>query len=83
MPVKARLTRQDLKRIRLRSDRGEAHAPARRPGGGTAVLAEARGVHEVGPPLDQALYNCQCGCVFEATVSTSVGCPHCGTTQAW
>ncbi len=69
--------------MRLRSDRGDAHVPARRSGGGTAVLAEVRGVHEAGPPLDQALYSCQCGYVFEATVSTSVGCPHCGTTQAW
>jgi hypothetical protein len=32
---------------------------------------------------DRALYNCQCGYVFEAPVSTSVGCPHCGCTQAW
>ncbi len=36
-----------------------------------------------GPSLDTALYNCQCGYVFEAAVSTSVGCPHCGGTQAW
>ena len=32
---------------------------------------------------DQAVYTCQCGYVFEAPVSTSVGCPHCGGTQAW
>ena len=32
---------------------------------------------------DRALYTCQCGYVFEAPVSTSVGCPHCGGTQAW
>ncbi len=32
---------------------------------------------------DHALYSCQCGYVFEAPVSTSVGCPHCGGTQAW
>jgi hypothetical protein len=38
-----------------------------------------------GKPLtnDQAVYACQCGFVFEAPVSTSVGCPHCGGTQAW
>jgi hypothetical protein len=38
-----------------------------------------------GRPLtnDQAMYTCQCGFVFEAPVSTSVGCPHCGSTQAW
>jgi hypothetical protein len=38
-----------------------------------------------GRPLtnDAAMYHCQCGYVFEAPVSTSVGCPHCGGTQAW
>lgn len=55
----------------------------REAGGGTAVLAEVAGVQEAGPPQDQALYTCQCGCVFEATVSTSVDCPHCGSAQAW
>jgi hypothetical protein len=34
-------------------------------------------------PQDQAIYTCQCGYVFEAPVSTSVGCPHCGGSQAW
>ena len=36
-----------------------------------------------GGPQDRALYNCACGFVFTAAVSTSVGCPHCGTGQAW
>src|SRR3954468_10496166 len=36
-----------------------------------------------GGPQDQALYTCSCGCAFTAAVSTSVGCPHCGTAQAW
>jgi hypothetical protein len=34
-------------------------------------------------PQDQALYSCGCGYVFQAPVSTSVGCPHCGDAQAW
>jgi hypothetical protein len=38
---------------------------------------------EAGPPQDQALYSCECGFVFAAQVSTSVGCPHCGSVQAW
>ena len=38
---------------------------------------------ELGPLQDQAQYSCSCGFVFEAPVSTSVGCPHCGTNQAW
>lgn len=29
------------------------------------------------------MYTCTCGFVFEADVSTSVACPHCGTSQAW
>ena len=32
---------------------------------------------------DAALYSCGCGYVFKAPVTTSVGCPHCGTSQAW
>jgi hypothetical protein len=35
------------------------------------------------PALDTAVYSCGCGFVFEADVSTSVGCPHCGDQQAW
>lgn len=36
-----------------------------------------------GGPDDQAAYSCSCGYVFQAQVSTSVACPHCGTSQAW
>ena len=36
-----------------------------------------------GPSEDTAVYSCQCGFVFEEQVSTTVGCPHCGHTQAW
>ncbi|HET6449583.1 MAG TPA: hypothetical protein VFG31_10790 [Conexibacter sp.] len=36
-----------------------------------------------GGPEDRAAYTCSCGYVFEAPVSTTVGCPHCGGTQAW
>ena len=32
---------------------------------------------------DQAMYSCGCGFIFQAAVSTSVGCPHCGGSQAW
>ena len=32
---------------------------------------------------DAALYNCACGYIFKAAVSTEVGCPHCGSAQAW
>ena len=36
-----------------------------------------------GGPEDIALYSCFCGFAFKAEVTTSVGCPHCGTEQAW
>jgi hypothetical protein len=36
-----------------------------------------------GESQDRALYQCGCGYVFKAKVSTSVGCPNCGTRQAW
>jgi hypothetical protein len=36
-----------------------------------------------GGPQDQALYVCRCGSAFQAVVSASVRCPHCGDPQAW
>ena len=47
---------------------------------GTVAASRRR---EGGAPQDQAIYSCSCGFVFEANVSTSVGCPHCGGQQAW
>jgi hypothetical protein len=43
-------------------------------------LARAR---QAGGPVDRASYACQCGYLFQASVSTSVTCPHCGCGQAW
>ncbi len=40
-------------------------------------------VRQAGGPMDQASYACACGCLFSASVSTSVNCPHCGADQAW
>jgi hypothetical protein len=34
-------------------------------------------------PEDTAHYSCSCGYQFQASVTTSVCCPHCGTGQAW
>lgn len=36
-----------------------------------------------GGPQDQALYICRCGSAFQAVVTASVSCPHCGDAQAW
>jgi hypothetical protein len=55
--------------------------PPRRAGGGEH-LAERR-MRDSGGPEDRASYTCSCGFVWEAEVSTSVRCPHCGAGQAW
>ena len=44
---------------------------------------QERRARESGGPIDNAHYSCACGLVFEAAVSTSVSCPHCGAEQAW
>jgi hypothetical protein len=48
-----------------------------------ASVPSARERRHGGPSEDRALYSCECGYVFEALVTTSVDCPHCGTGQAW
>jgi hypothetical protein len=48
-----------------------------------ADLTDERRMRESGGPDDRAIYTCSCGYVFEADVTTSVTCPHCGTGQAW
>jgi hypothetical protein len=47
------------------------------------VTAAERRWRDAGGPHDEAMYHCACGYVFEAPVSTSVSCPHCGAGQAW
>ena len=42
-----------------------------------------RRAKQSGGPIDNAQYRCGCGYIFHAAVSTSVACPHCGTSQAW
>jgi hypothetical protein len=44
---------------------------------------QAQAVSNAGTTQDRATYSCQCGFVFEATVMTTVDCPHCQTPQAW
>jgi hypothetical protein len=59
-----------------------AVSAAEQPNAATSARPAGRR-RELGPAQDQATYSCSCGYVFEASVSTSVGCPHCGTAQAW
>lgn len=83
--MRARLSRA----LHLRPDADPAPASPRLrlvPEPGTPAadeFAAERRLREGGGPEDQATYGCSCGYVFEADVSTSVACPHCGTAQAW
>jgi hypothetical protein len=80
--------------MRVRSNRNQSEARPRngllrRPHRAPATpapsddLADEQRMRESGGPDDRAMYTCSCGYVFEADVSTSVTCPHCGTGQAW
>jgi hypothetical protein len=66
-------------RRRQRPERTEPAAPAPE----ELDLSDERRARESGGPEDRAMYTCTCGYVFEAQVSTSVACPHCGAAQAW
>jgi hypothetical protein len=46
-------------------------------------LADERRLRASGGPHDRAQYTCGCGYVWDADVSASVACPHCGASQAW
>jgi hypothetical protein len=59
--------------------RHEAEATAARERGPGSTDRRRHG----GATQDRALYSCGCGCAFDAPVSTSVDCPHCGDRQAW
>jgi hypothetical protein len=60
-----------------------APAPAAPRAASTVDHPHERRARESGGPIDNAQYSCACGLVFDAAVSTSVACPHCGTDQAW
>jgi hypothetical protein len=49
----------------------------------TGTDAAVDRVQAAGGPIDQATYECSCGLLFSAPVSTTVCCPHCGAEQAW
>jgi hypothetical protein len=72
--------RAQLRRITKRNRpprRGHAEPPVPEP------LEPEALVREAGGPEDNETHACGCGYVFEAAVSTSVACPHCGAGQAW
>ena len=67
---------------RRSSRRAPSARPAPSPAAGETPPAR-RDARRGGGPEDRAFYSCMCGYAFKAAVSTSVGCPHCGTEQAW
>jgi hypothetical protein len=86
MTVLAR-SKTGVQRIRRRRE-GRSNRVAERgavatPGLMTEATGGMRRRREVGGMQDEAVYTCECGFVFHAPVSTSVGCPHCGGAQAW
>lgn len=67
---------------RMRAAHPIASPADERPRSGTVASPRSPRRREPAPE-DQAMYSCECGFVFQAAVSTSVGCPHCGGSQAW
>ena len=66
-----------------RPARGKQRRVVRRAEAPLAEATPTRDQARVGPPQDRATYNCSCGYIFTADVTTSVGCPHCGCELAW
>ncbi len=84
MPVRSKVTQGATRRRRMQlisPDRRAADTTAAR--GGHDRTPDNRSRRLGGPSQDRALYSCGCGYAFDAPVSTSVDCPHCGDRQAW
>jgi hypothetical protein len=84
MPVRSKATQGGLRHRRISS----VSADRRSSEPSSARIAHDRGPGERsrrlgGASQDRALYSCGCGYAFDAFVSTSVDCPHCGDRQAW
>ena len=77
MQLTTRLPKRRASTRPTRTPRPERQAPA------VEASAPTRDARRGGGPEDEALYSCMCGYAFKAAVTTTVGCPHCGTEQAW
>jgi hypothetical protein len=84
MSMLARATRRERRTLRGRI-RGASDGPSRVVADAPEPAASEITIERAGadPAQDVAIYNCQCGLVFDAPVCTSVDCPHCGAAQAW
>lgn len=74
------LTRRPLRRTHAGPVR---EAAAEQPAPPADEHPHERRARESGGPIDNAHYTCGCGLAFDAPVSTTVACPHCGAGQAW
>ena len=72
-PFRTRATRPARRHVRLAH-----HAPAV-----AKPLTQTQLAKRAGGPQDRAFYSCSCGFAWTTAVTASVGCPHCGTEQAW
>jgi len=76
------VTTQTRTRLRSRHQRRVHIVPAPLPRPEPTHRDERR-MRAAGGPDDRACYSCGCGYLFEAEVTMSVSCPHCGTDPAW
>ncbi|MGH2903413.1 MAG: hypothetical protein ACRDK7_07520 [Solirubrobacteraceae bacterium] len=82
-PIAERHSRRHRPPRRGASLHGRRVEPAARPHALEARDIAVERVRAAGGPLDEASYTCRCGYLFAAPVTTTVSCPHCGTSQAW
>ena len=83
MPVRSKAAHGALRRRRMSAISAELRAADPSPGRVAHDRVVERSRRMGGSPQDRALYSCSCGYAFDALVSTSVDCPHCGDRQAW
>lgn len=84
MPVRSKATQSAPRRRRMNPIGADRRAADPTPGRVTHDRETGERVRRLGGATqDRALYSCSCGYAFDALVSTSVDCPHCGDRQAW
>ncbi|HEX4186273.1 MAG TPA: hypothetical protein VHY83_00110 [Solirubrobacteraceae bacterium] len=76
-------TRPARRRRRRRETRRRSARTAQPAAVAVPLESAEQRVREAGGPVDRAFYSCACGMLFQAKVSTTVRCPHCGAGQAW
>jgi hypothetical protein len=70
-------------RLRTRTPRHDAAERRIHRAERVGVDVEVERHQSAGGPEDRAYYRCGCGLGFHAEVSSTVGCPRCGSAQAW